>query len=194
MGAACCLRRVDGSEGENVAMKLKSKSLYLLLPFIIIINSTALYLWKKLGWTKPTLIFTLLGIGTILFFFLMNQFYEYLQGNRYFIIGGAIFVIIIGLHLWINSELPHIGICYVLIGLSLIFNVVLKRKWKNICVIAVLVLAGTVLILGEIEEINQDKTPTIGKAAGMQQEAVDKGPKVQCSREVTSVSSPAKRK
>ena len=158
-------------------MKLKSKSLYLLLPFIIIINSTALYLWKKLGWTKPTLIFTLLGIGTILFFFLMNQFYEYLQGNRYFIIGGAIFVIIIGLHLWINSELPHIGICYVLIGLSLIFNVVLKRKWKNICVIAVLVLAGTVLILGEIEEINQDKTPTIGKAAGMQQEAVDKGPK-----------------
>ena len=174
-------------------MKLKSKSLYLLLPFVIIVNSTALYLWKNLGWTKPTLIFTLLGIGTILFFFLMNQFYEYLQGNRYFIIGGAISVIIIGLYLWINSGLPHIGICYVLIGVSLIFNAVLKGKWKNICVIAALVLAGAVLILGEIKEIIEDQTPIIGKATEVQQEGVERI-KVQCYREITLVSSPAKRK
>ena len=97
-------------------MKLKSKSLYLLLPFVIIVNSTALYLWKELGWTKPTLIFTLLGIGTVLFFFLMNQFYEYLQGNRYFIIGGTILQSLSGLYLWIDSELPHVGISFVLMG------------------------------------------------------------------------------
>ena len=104
----------------------------------------------------------------------MNQFYEYLQGNRYFIIGGAISVIIIGLHLWINSELPHIGICYVLIGVSLIFNAVLEGKWKNICVIAALVLAGAVLILGEIKEIIEDQTPIIGKATEVQQEGVER--------------------
>ena len=138
-------------------MKLKSKSLYLLLPFVIIVNSTALYLWKELGWTKPTLIFTLLGIGTVLFFFLMNQFYEYLQGNRYLIIGGAILQSLSGLYLWIDSESPHIG--FVLIGLSLIFNVVLKGKWKNICVGAILVFAGAVLILGKMI---QDKTLTVG--------------------------------
>ena len=140
-------------------MKLKSKKLYLLLPFIVIINLTALYLWKNLGWSKPTLIFTLLGIGTILFFFLMNRFYEYLQGNRYFIIGGAILQSLSGLYLWINSESPHIGVSFVLMGVSLIFTQVLKGKWKNICVGAILGLAGVVLILGEII---QDKTLAVG--------------------------------
>ena len=140
-------------------MKLKSKSLYLLLPFVIIVNLTALYLWKELGWTKPTLIFTLMGIGTILSFFLMNRFYEYLQGNRYLIIGGAILQSLSGLYLWIDSESPHIGISFVLIGLSLIFSVVLKGKWKNICVGAILVFAGAVLILGKMI---QDKTLTVG--------------------------------
>jgi hypothetical protein len=56
-------------------------------------------------------------------------------------------------------------------GVSLIFAEVLKGKWKHICCAAILVLAVVVFILGGI---NQDKTPTIGKAAGVQQETVDK--------------------
>ena len=151
-------------------MKLKSKKLYLLLPFVIIVNLTALYLWIKLGWTNPTLIFTLMGIGTILFFFFMNQFYEYLQGNRVFIIGGTIFSVLGGLYLWINGEFPHIGIFFALMGVSILFRVVLKRKWTKILSTAICVVGAAVLILGEIKpEIKS----IIGKAAEVQQEAVE---------------------
>ena len=135
-------------------MKLKSKRLYLLLPFVIIVNTTALYLWKNLGWTKPTIVCTLFGIGTILFFFLMNQFYEYLQGNRGFIIGGTICLVLGGLYLLVNGDLAHVGISFVLIGVAMLFTMVLNLEGKKKKLLSIVIFF-------------------VGKAADVQQEGAE---------------------
>ena len=153
-------------------MKLKSEKLYLFLPIIIIVNMTALYLWKQIGWTKPTLIFTLMGIGTVLFFFLMNQFYEYLQGNRGFIIGGTIFCVLSGLYLWIGHEQPYMGIFLAFSAISSLFAGLLKGRMKKKLSIAAMVIAGTALFF-EVTEIRPGIKP-IGKATDVQQKYVAK--------------------
>ncbi len=161
-------------------MKLKSEKLLLLLPIVVIANSMALYLWIKLGWTVPTLIATLFGIGTILSFVLINRFYEYLQDNRYFIIGSAIFVFMVGMYLWRGKGIPYIGISFALLGMCLLFMVVLKGLWRNICCIAALVLCGIVFIFGD-KEVNQAPTPAIeevgvikpGSAAAVSRDMAD---------------------
>ena len=154
-------------------MKLKSEKLYLLLPIIIIVNTTALYLWKQIGWTKPTIVCTLFGIGTILFFFLMNQFFEYLQGNKGFIIGGTIFCVLCGLYLWIGYEQPYMGIFLAFSAISSLFAGLLEGRMKKILSIAAIVVAGAALFF-ELTEIKLGIKPIVGKVPDVQQERVAK--------------------
>lgn len=120
-------------------MKLRSKNLYLFLPFIVIINMTALYLWQALGWSKPTLLFTVFGVITIGFFFLMNRFYESVQGNKRFIGLGGIFSVGCGTYVLIASEIPLIGLSLMLASLTVLASAFLIGVVRKVLMIAAMV-------------------------------------------------------
>ena len=153
---------------------IKSKKLFLLIPTILAVNLTALYFWIKAGWMELTIIFTVLGIGMILLFYLMNKFYKYLQNSRCFLIICATLVIFTGLYCWINEGDTYTGIFITLIGMILICAAVLAGKWKHICCTVMLLFAVAAFIFGEI---HKDKTHIVGTKTVQQQHVDDNVPK-----------------
>ena len=132
-------------------MKLRSKNLYLLLPFIVIVNMTALYLWQALGWSKPTLLFTAFGAMTIAFFFVMNRFYESLEGNKRFIAIGASFGVGCGTYVLIASDMPLIGLSLMLAGLAVLASSFLTGAVRKVLMIAAMVGSFAALVLAVLK-------------------------------------------
>ena len=132
-------------------MKLRSKNLYLLSPFIVIVNMTALYLWQALGWSKPTLLFTVFGVMTIAFFFVMNRFYESLEGNKRFIAIGAIFGVGCGTYVLIASDMPLIGLSLMLAGLAVLASSFLTGAVRKVLMIAAMVGSFAALALAVLK-------------------------------------------
>ena len=132
-------------------MKLRSKNLYLLSPFIVIVNMTALYLWQVLGWSKPTLLFTVFGVMTIAFFFVMNRFYESLEGNKRFIAIGAIFGVGCGTYVLIASDMPLIGLSLMLAGLAVLASSFLTGAVRKVLMIAAMVGSFAALALAVLK-------------------------------------------
>ena len=127
-------------------MKLRSKNLYLLLPFIVIITMTTLFLWQSLGWSKPTLLFTVFGVMTIAFFFLMNRFYESLEGNKRFIAIGSICGVGSGTYVLIASEMPLIGLSLMLAGLAVLASAFLAGAVRKILMIVLMLGSYAALV------------------------------------------------
>ena len=153
----------------------KSKKLRIILQYVPVLIALlyALYFWQK-GLTEPALIFGLMGIGLILLGVLLQTVRKFIGNDRYFLTISSVLLILMGLYCSMGRGIPYTGIFGALIGASLICNMVLKRKWKDISGVAIFVLAVAALISGEVKETIQEKTPTVGQAAEMQQEIVDK--------------------
>lgn len=132
-------------------MKLRSKKLYLLLPFIVIITMTALYLWQSLGWSKPTLLFTVFAVITIAFFFLMNHFYESLLGNKRFSALGSICGVGCGTYVLIASEMPLIGLSLMLAGLTTLASAFLAGVVRQVLTTVLMVGSFAALVLGVLK-------------------------------------------
>ena len=132
-----------------------------------------LYFWQK-GWTEPAIIFGAIGIGLILLGILLQTVRKFMGNDRHFLTISSVLLILMGLYCSLGRGIPYTGIFGALIGASLIFNMVLTGKWKHISGVAILVLAVTVLVLGEMKETPQEQPPTVGQAAEVQQEIVDK--------------------
>ena len=153
----------------------KSKKLRVILPYVPVLITFfyALYFWQK-GWTEPARIFGVIGLGLILLGILLRTVRKFIEDDRYAVIIGGVLLILMGLYCWIGRGIPYTGIFGALIGVSLVFNTVLKGKWKPICGGAILVLAVIGLILGEIKGTTQDEVSTVEQAAQVQQGWVDK--------------------
>ena len=158
-------------------MKLveKAKKLRVVLQYVPVLIALlyALYFWTR-GWTEPALIFGLMGIGLILLGILLQTTRKFIRNDRHFLIISSILLILMGLYCSMGRGIPYTGIFGALIGASLICNMVLKRKWKDISAVAILVLAVVVLISGEVKETTQEKIPTVGQTAEVQRGIVDK--------------------
>ena len=153
----------------------KAKRFNVVLQYIPVLIALlyALYFWKR-GWTEPAIIFGAIGIGLILLGILLQTVRKFIGNDRHFLTISSVLLILMGLYCSMGRGIPYTGIFGVLIGVSLIFNMVLTGKWKHISGVAILVLAVGVLISGEITETPRDDTPTVGQAAEVQQEGVDK--------------------
>ena len=132
-------------------MKLKSKNLYLLLPFVIIVNMTTLYLWQALGWSKLTLLFTVFGVMIIAFFFMMNRFYESLEGNKRFIAIGAISGVGCGTYVLIASDMPLIGLSLMFAGLTVLVSSFLTGAVRKVLMTAAMVGSFAALVLAVLK-------------------------------------------
>ena len=148
----------------------KSKKLRVILPYVPVLITFfyALYFWQK-GWTEPARIFGVIGLGLILLGILLQTVRKFVEDDRYVVIIGGVLLILMGLYCWIGRGIPYTGIFGALIGVFLVFNAVLKGKWKPICGGAILVLAVIVVILGEIKGTTQDEVFTVEQAAQVQQ-------------------------
>lgn len=132
-------------------MKLRSKNLYLLLPFAVIVNMTALYLWQALGWSKPTAVFSVFGVMTIAFFFVMNRFYESLQGNKPFIAISGIFVVGSGTYVFLASDIPFIGLSLAFVGLSVLASAFLTGAVRKVSMIVAMVGSCAALVFAVLK-------------------------------------------
>ena len=110
-----------------------------------------LYFWKR-GWTEPAIIFGAIGLGLILLGVLLQTAQKFVENDRHFLTISSVLLILMGLYCSLGRGIPYTGIFGALIGASLICNMVLKGKWKDISGVAILVLAVAVLISGEIKE------------------------------------------
>lgn len=152
----------------------KAKRFNVVLQYVPVLIALlyALYFWKR-GWTEPAIIFGAIGVGLILLGILLQTTRKFIGNDRYFMIISSVLLILMGLYCSMGRGIPYTGIFGALIGVSLIFNMVLKGRWKNICGGAIFVLAVGVLILEEVKEAPQDQPPTVGQAAEVWQEAVE---------------------
>ncbi len=129
----------------------------------------ALCFWRK-GFTQGAVIFGLMGIGFILLGVLLHIIKKITGNNRRFVLVCSILVIAIGVYSLIDGDI-YAGIGITSFGMILIFNEVLKGKWRHICCAAALGLAAGAFIL---EEINDNKPHAIEREVGVQQEVTDR--------------------
>ena len=121
--------------------------------------------WQK-GFTEGAVAFGLMGIGFLLLIVLLHIIKKITGNNRRFVIICSILVIAIGVYLLIDGEI-YTGIGITSFGMILIFNEVLKGKWRHICCAAALGIAVGAFILGEI---NDEKSHAIENEVGLQQD------------------------
>ena len=125
----------------------------------------ALYFWRK-GFTEGAIASGLMGIGFILLCVLLHIIKKITGNNRRFVIICSILVIAIGVYSLIDGDI-YTGIGITSLGMILIFNEVLKGKWRHICCAVALGFAVGAFILGEI---NDEKSHAIENEVGLQQD------------------------
>ena len=117
------------------------------------------------------LTFGLMGVGLILIGVLLDSIKKIAGNNRRFVPPmSSIFLIALGVYSLIDMDI-YIGIFYMLVGMSLIFDKFLKGKWKHICCTVTIGLAVGAFILGEI---NDGKSQAIENEVGLQQDVTGK--------------------
>lgn len=119
---------------------------------IAIILFLALLSWRE-GFAKTAVICGIVGIGLILLNILTHK--SRVTGNARRFVAPACFIFItaIGVYALIDMNV-YMGIFYVLIGMSLICDRLLKGKWKQICCTAATGLAVVALVFYILEVTN----------------------------------------
>lgn len=130
----------------------------------------ALSFWRK-GFTEGAIITGLVGIGLLLLNALLHVIEKITGSTRRFVLVCSILVIAIGAYSLIDGNL-YMGISQMALGMSMIFDQVLKGKWRHICCAAAIGLAVGAIIL---EEINDNKPHPTDREVGIQQEATGRG-------------------
>ena len=152
---------------------LENNKIHALAPFVaaIIPLLFSLYFWRK-GWNEPAITFTLLGIGLLSLGVLLGTIKKIIANNRVFVIVATVILIAMGLYCWISRGYIYTGIFAILVGIVVILREMLKGKRWQIGITVAFALGIGILVY--LEKTSENKRHTIGREAGVQQDAMSK--------------------